>query len=260
VEIKMELENYPDIQPLLDEILAALQAVLDDKLRGLYLTGSLVTGGFVDGTSDIDLFALLSSDLSKEEFAALDKAHLAFVAAHPEWENGIEIVYLSEAGLATFREKRSPIAVISPGEPFNLKDAGLDWAINWFVLRQHGHVLYGPPVDEVFPDISQVQFVEDVRAQVREWGDYVANTRDSLRYQSYAVITLSRALMAVMEERQPTKEEAANWVSVFYPQWAQLIGWAMATRVEEGELTDDPLEMYAQVRAFVFFVVVEIDR
>jgi hypothetical protein len=256
----MELENYPEIQPLLDEIMAALQGLLGDKLRGFYLTGSLVTGGFVDGTSDIDLFALLSSELTTEEFAALGKAHLDLVAAHPDWENGIEIVYLSEAGLASFREKRSPIAVISPGEPFNLKDAGRDWAINWYVLRQHGHLLYGPPVDEVFPDISQAQFVEDVRAQVREWGDYVANTRESLRYQSYAVITLCRALFAVMEERQPTKEEAANWVSVFYPQWAQLIGWAMATRVEEGEIKEDPEEMYPQVKAFVFFAVVEINR
>lgn len=250
--------SHPHISPLLDEILATLQRVLEDKLRGFYLTGSLVSGGFVEGVSDMDLFALLAEELSEAEFAALEKAHLAFVAGHAEWENRLEIVYLSEEGLATFREKRSPIAVISPGEPFNIKDAGADWAINWYVLRQQGRALYGTPVEQAFPEISQAEFVADVRAQALDWGSYVENTRERVRYQAYAVVTLSRSLFAVRHAEQPSKQQAGDWVKSEYAQFGELIDWAFAIRVMDDENLPEPEESYAGVRNFVEFVLGEI--
>ncbi|MEK6256599.1 MAG: nucleotidyltransferase domain-containing protein, partial [Chloroflexota bacterium] len=59
---------YPKINALLLEILAVLRNVLGENLRGLYLYGSLVGGGFVEDVSDIDLFALLDLELNETEF------------------------------------------------------------------------------------------------------------------------------------------------------------------------------------------------
>lgn len=244
-------------ETLFEEILAALKQVLGGKLRGFYLYGSLVCGGFVDGTSDMDFFALLADELSAAEFAALDEAHSAFIAAHPEWENGLEIAYASQAALASFRERSSPIAVISPGEPFNLHEAGKDWAINWYLLRTQGRRLYGLPREQAFPEISQAQFIEDVRAQALEWGTWVEKTRDALHYQSYAALTLSRALYSITHGQQPGKQEAAEWLAEAYPQWAALIEWALAMRVAE-VAEGDAAESYARVRAFVDFVIAAI--
>ncbi len=282
--------SSPHIKAVLEEIQSSLQRVLGAKLRGLYLYGSLVTvrfrsqaepaiqefdkqtprgasqkrkssfvsEDFIDGVSDIDLCALLASGLSEAEFAALDEAHQSFAAAHPEWENRLEIAYLAEGALGTFREKRSPIAVISPGEPFHLKDAGIDWAINWYLLRKQGRALFGLPVEEVFPEISQAEFVEDLRAKALEWGNWVEKTRERVHYQSYAVITLSRALYAVRMGQQPSKRQAGDWVKNEYPQFAELIDWAFELRSMPAEKLPDPAESYQRVEAFVQFVIGEM--
>lgn len=248
----------PEINTLLSEILAALQRVLKDNLHGLYLFGSLVSGDFSEGISDIDLFALLNAHLNEDEFDELDKAHNAFINQNPAWEHRLEIAYLAEDALATFRTHRSPIAVISPGESFNIKDAGQDWAINWYILRQGGQALFGPPVDEVFPHISQQEFVDIVRAQAIEWGDWLPRTRDSERYQAYAVLTLCRALYAVRTGEQPSKPVAGNWVKGEFPQWTELIDWAFAMRVGQVEADLDTDATYARVEAFVQFIIAEI--
>jgi predicted nucleotidyltransferase len=55
----MTITPYADIDQLLVKLLANLQQILDNKLIGLYLYGSLVTGDFDTNRSDIDLLAVL---------------------------------------------------------------------------------------------------------------------------------------------------------------------------------------------------------
>jgi len=250
----MENSQY---KALFEEVLERVKRVLGEKLSGFYLYGSLVSGGFVDGTSDMDFFALLADELSASEFDELDGAHRAFIEAHPEWENRLEIAYASQAALASLREKRSPIAVISPGEPFNIHEASEDWAINWYLLRTQGRRLYGMACEDAFPAISKAEFIEDVRAQAIEWGGWVEKTRELLYYQSYAVITMSRALYTIEHGEQPGKQEAADWVAVNFPEWAELIEWALNTRVAE-EPDGDAAQNYTLVTAFVQFVIGQI--
>jgi predicted nucleotidyltransferase len=110
------LTPYPDIDKLLNDLLHQIRPILDKKLVGLYLYGSLVSGDFDRGISDFDLLAATKTDIDSHEFERLDELHLDFVNNHPEWDNRIEIAYLSVAGLKTFKTKVSRIAVISPGE------------------------------------------------------------------------------------------------------------------------------------------------
>src|SRR6478672_8075629 len=126
----IEPTPYADVNELLAQLLAAMQGVLGPKLVGVYLYGSLVTGDFDHGSSDVDLLAALSADLDAPELAALHQMHQAFADTHQYWAGRIEVAYISVAGLQTFRTQRTPIAVISPGEPFHLKDAGKDWLLN----------------------------------------------------------------------------------------------------------------------------------
>ena len=60
---------YPQIGALLDELLTQMQAVLGDKLVGVYLYGSLVVGDFYDAISDVDLQGLVDSDWVAFTFA-----------------------------------------------------------------------------------------------------------------------------------------------------------------------------------------------
>ena len=137
----MHLTSYPDVDKLLNELLSQIRQILGDKLVGLYLYGSLVSGDFHEGVSDFDLLVATATDIDDTEFDRLHKLHLDFVDDHPEWDNRVEVAYLSVAGLETFKTKASQIAVISPGEPFNVKQAGRDWLINWWLVRERGRTL-----------------------------------------------------------------------------------------------------------------------
>jgi predicted nucleotidyltransferase len=48
---------------LIDELSTRIQVSLGDRLRGLYLFGSMVAGDFDVETSDIDLLAIVESDI-----------------------------------------------------------------------------------------------------------------------------------------------------------------------------------------------------
>src|SRR5712692_9867949 len=111
----MQETPYADINRLLENLLSQMRHILQEKLVGLYLYGSLTTGDFDPESSDIDLLAATSSDVSETEFEALRAMHRDFARDHPEWEDRVEVAYLSVTALRTFRSERSPIAVISPG-------------------------------------------------------------------------------------------------------------------------------------------------
>ncbi|HEV8192839.1 MAG TPA: nucleotidyltransferase domain-containing protein, partial [Ktedonobacterales bacterium] len=119
--------------------------MLGAKLVGCYLFGSVVTGDYDPGVSDSDLLAVLSSEIDEAEYVALRDMHQHFVRTHPYWDNHVEIAYLSMEALRTFRTKSSTIGITSPGEPFHRKEAGIDWLINWYLVREADVALLGPP-------------------------------------------------------------------------------------------------------------------
>jgi len=207
-----------------------LPAVLGEQLIGIYLFGSLVWGDFDEDTSDIDILVVLTHDVDADLFATLDAFHDELALQYPYWAGRIELVYISLAALDSFKEKRSPIAVISPGEPFNIKDAGLDWLINWYTIRDQSQVLYGPRPTTIIPLITRQEFTDAVRMQVDEWGDWVEHARDSRPSQAYTILTMCRALYAWQEGIQTSKRVAAEWAMQQLPDQASIIANALEWR------------------------------
>src|SRR6188768_3271216 len=57
-----------------------MQTVLEQKLVGVYLYGSLVWGDFDQESSDIDLLVATACDIDDQEFSNLHRMQLDFVA------------------------------------------------------------------------------------------------------------------------------------------------------------------------------------
>jgi predicted nucleotidyltransferase len=210
-----------EIEALLGRLTDEIQRTVRASLVGLYVYGSLVTGDFDKSRSDIDLLAVVDSDVDGDTLDRLDMMHARFVEDYPAWEDRIEVAYVPAPALWNFRIRTDQIAVVSPGEPFHLKAAGKDWLINWYMVREVGVTLCGPP-RALIPEISQSEFVEAVRKQAAEWKEWVYKMRTP-GAQSYAVLTLCRALYSHTHGRQASKKRAALWAQARLPQWAPLI-------------------------------------
>ena len=71
---------YPDVNAVLHELLAGVQAILGDHFVGLYLHGSLAIGDFNPHRSDIDFVVVTAGELPDEMLPALEAMH-----AHGRW-------------------------------------------------------------------------------------------------------------------------------------------------------------------------------
>jgi hypothetical protein len=221
---------YPHVNRVLDELLAGIQGVLGDKLVGLYLFGSLVTGSYDDGISDVDLLAATAADVDDEELEALRRMHHRLVERRPEWDDRIEVAYLSTTGLQTFKTQTSRLAIISPGEPLHAVAAGRDWLLNWYPVLAAGVALFGPPPRDVIAPISQAEYLDEVRKHAMSWGESWGSPRDR-GGQSYAILTMCRTLHTHRTGNHTSKLLAASWSQRELPEWSDLIHDALATRM-----------------------------
>lgn len=243
---------HPEVDKVLNALCEGILGILGDRLAGLYLYGSLVTGDFDLAVSDVDLLVVVGSDLTAQEFAQLNERHTIVSAAYPAWNDRIEIAYLSAEALKTYRTETSLIAVISPGEPFHFKEAGADWLINWWVVRSQGVALYGPPAATVIDPIGDDEFIAAVRTQVADWQTWVFHMTQR-KSQAYAILTMCRALYACGNGRQVSKRQAAAWAAARYPAWAPLIQNALIWRSAEEEAPVDHAATFPETEAFVRF-------
>ncbi len=250
----MQPTPYPYINTLLADVLAHMHMILGARLMGLYLYGSLVTGDFDDNASDIDLLAAVASDITTSEFDALNHMHHALIVTYPHWVDRLEIAYLALDALKTFKQKTSQIAIISPGEPFNIKDAGKDWLVNWYMVREKGVVLYGVPPTSIIDAISQEEFLQCIKNHARSWREWMqdAHTRPA---QAYAILTMCRSLYTCKHGEQISKLQAARWAQQQLPQWSNLIQQALLWRQAWREEVPNPEATLPATQQFVYFVI-----
>jgi hypothetical protein len=251
----MHPTTYPHINDVLAVLLARMQTIFNERLVGLYLYGSLVTGDFDNGVSDIDLLAATSDDINEKQFDALNEMQSDMVLRYPQWNNRLEIAYMSLNALKTFKTQTSNIAIISPGEPFHFKEAGKDWLLNWYIVREKGFTLFGPPPQKIIEPISKAEYLQAVKAQVSDWRDWINQIPHSRSWQAYAILTMCRALYTAKNGEQASKTQAAVWAEHELPEWFDLIKSALLWRQAWREKVVDPEATFPETQRFVKLII-----
>src|SRR5271166_3046323 len=137
----MELKTltpYDVINTLLADWVQGVKHILGNKVIGLYLSGSLAYGDFVPDRSDIDLEAVVRSPLTESELKLIEHLHREIDKRYPEWAKRTECSYVP---LDLMQEVTPPTKprpwwgfdTLYPAAP-----AGNEWAINHYLLSQHG--------------------------------------------------------------------------------------------------------------------------
>ena len=252
--------EHADVNGILGVLLDETRQILGDRLVGLYLYGSLVTGDFDRESSDLDLLAVTSSDIDRDEFARLDKMHQDFDNRYPQWKGRLEIAYVSAGALKTYKSRASNIAIISPGEPFHVKEAGKDWLINWYIVREKGIALFGPPPGAIIDPVTREEFLRHVADQTREWRAWIVHSEygHTRPYQAYAILTMCRALYALSNGEQASKKQAALWAARAFPEWSTLINNALAWRTAWRDEDVDDEATFPETVRFVHFAIDQI--
>lgn len=250
--------EFLTVNRLLTELLFGWQSILKGNLLGVYVYGSLVWGDFDETTSDIDVFVALNQEITPQEFEALDNLHNELVKDFPVWNDRIEVAYASYKMLQHYKTGIGRIAVISPGESFNIKNAGTDWLINYYLLQNKSLILYGPKPKSIIAPVSNSEFVAHVKKQAIEWQEWVVHTKDSLGYQYYAVLTLCRAMYVIHHHEQGSKLKAGIWATTQFPKWQALIQRALTKTGLSDASYDFIEETYQEVTAFVDEIIKHI--
>jgi predicted nucleotidyltransferase len=217
------------IQPVVSTLVASIREIFGGRLISIYVYGSAVYGEFDPGVSDLDLTSVLTDDATESDLATLEAMHDRISATHPGWGHRIEVQYISLDALRSFRECRSRIANISPGEPLHFIEAGTDWLMNWYLITHFGRTLTGPEATTIFPEISDREFVESIREHASRLVGYVG-TQTGSQDQSYPILTSCRALYTHRTGSHVSKARAAAWAAEAFPQWKPAIDDALLWR------------------------------
>lgn len=254
---------YPKINKLLANLLSQIQKILGNKFVGLYLYGSATAGDFDQSVSDLDLLAVIERDITEQEFSILEKMHSDFAVKYPKWKDRIEVAYLPAEGLREFKNRRSRITIISPGEPLNIKTAGNDWLINWFDVQENGIVLFGPNQTTFIPYISKAEYMSSIKERTNSWLQRIKSYDDksSLGSLAFTVFTMCRALYGYKIGEQTSKKQAVLWLTKEFPEWGPLIdeatGWR---RAQWDDIQKKDAAALPKVIEFVNFVTGQISE
>lgn len=250
----MTITPNAEVNDLVANIQTRLRELLGETLVGIYIFGSLASESFDPGVSDVDLLVVTATALVEADYAKLQQMHAVLVSRFKQWDNRIEVAYLSRDALKTFREKTSEIGIVSPGEPFHRVAAGSDWLMNWYDVRENAIIVSGPDPKTLIGPISHFELNACIR-------DYTKHFPERLRHNlrrgsdAYAVLTMCRSLYTKLMGAPTTKKRAAHWATSKYPQWQHLIANAQKWRLAaDNEATNSP-EVHAQVEGFVSFTI-----
>jgi len=93
---------YDGVNAVLAELLAGVQAILSDRLLGMYLYGSFALGDFDPEGSDVGFLAVTGEELPEAIVAALRALHERIFALDSLWAKELEGSYVSRAALCRF--------------------------------------------------------------------------------------------------------------------------------------------------------------
>lgn len=194
-------------QPLADHVLAELRAELGDDLVAVWVHGSAVLGGFVDGRSDLDLLVVVTDDVERD-WRSVGLA-LTRVAAE---RTALELSIIRR-GLAESPAAPWPFvlhATVDGGrrrETKVLLDEGrgdADLLLHLAVSRAAGATLHGPSAAELVPELDR----DEVVAQIAEELAWAVDNAD----EGYAVLNACRALRYAETGELVSKVEGGEWL------------------------------------------------
>lgn len=249
---------YADVNAILEELLTAVRAILNDRFVGLYLAGSLASGDFDYDTSDIDFLAATAVPPTAQQFAELEQMHDRIGTMDNKWAIELEGAYIPLAALRRYDPENATHPYIDRGAS-NLRWEHLDtdWVIHYHVLNAAGIALAGPAVQTLVDPVSPAQLRQAVKDLMDVWWLPMIEDGSKLAhdgYRAYAIMTMCRMLVTAQTGSVVSKPVAARWVMETQDgRWRSLAAAALEWSGAEVQAS------LSEVQAFIQFTRRSLD-
>jgi hypothetical protein len=231
---------YPEIDAILAALLSESRALLGDDLFGLYLFGSLTSGGFDEDTSDIDFVVVTRSDPTARQ-AEVGALNRRIQASGSPWAAKLEGSFLPLRVFEDFNPAGTMFPTIGMGGWYGLDHKGIERALQRSMLREHGIALAGPEPRSFIAPVDPQALKAETLDVLHGWWQSQLDDPERLKrrgYQAYAVLTMCRMLYTLETGDVTSKPAAARWArSRLAERWRGPIDRALIWR--DGDGVDD---------------------
>lgn len=238
--------SYAEVNTLL----LTLLAILESRLVGFYLHGSLSLGDFDPEASDVDFLVVTTEELSGEVLDELHMMHHEIAISGLPYANSLEGSYIPCAALRRYDPRNARHPAISVNRQLQVKHHKSSGIIDRYIVREHGIILWGPSPKTLIDAISPQQLREAVFALLDEYWEKQDTEPEEWfprHYQAYAVLSMCRVLYTLQYGTVIPKPQAAAWaVQTLEPAWKSLIERALNWRHQHEK--GDPTETLAFIR------------
>ncbi len=230
-------------EELLRGFVECSKELLRENLAGVYLHGSAAMGCFNPEKSDIDLIIVVDQPLSDSVKRAYMDMVVKYNALGPA--KGIEMsivlreacrpfvyptpyeLHFSAGHLDSFRA--DPEACIR-----RMKGLDKDLAAHFTMIKKRGRCLYGLPVNEVFAEVPEQDYMDSL------WYDVGEAPEQITEYTMYLTLNLARVLAYKEEKLILSKKEGGEWALLHLPlEYHPLIEDALREYSETAEIIYD---------------------
>ncbi|HEU4812015.1 MAG TPA: aminoglycoside adenylyltransferase domain-containing protein [Nocardioides sp.] len=193
----------------------------DGLVTGLYLRGGIGFGEWVPGQSDVDFVATLAQRPSDAEVAALERAHAAVGAAHPDLHFDGPHVLASDLAVDP---RGCPDVPCVLGRLFEAETAVHDATIAWHELALNGLTVTGPPLETLGVWTSPEALEEFTRNNLDTYWRANAEALQAMPSEgarldacSWCVLGVARLHHLLVTGEMTTKSAAGRWGLSHYP-------------------------------------------
>ncbi len=234
VDPRVLLAGGPSISAFLEGFTESMRTALSHQFTGAYLHGSLTTGSFNPRTSDIDVLVTTRRLTDGPINERLHEEYEGMLGRDADrWAELLDATFVPVAWLRRSGVPAEDVASLHPGEGFAVEPLGPEFVIQKYMVRRYGVCLAGAPPRRIIAPVSGAELREAQLGTLRaRWAPQLEFPGRLLvrAYQTYAVVTMCRALYVLARGEVVPKPEAATWVlqSPGFVAWHPLVQSAIA--------------------------------
>ncbi|WP_349409943.1 aminoglycoside adenylyltransferase domain-containing protein [Pseudalkalibacillus sp. SCS-8] len=215
--MKYDWNDSPsNIRDFVFNLISKIKQIIDGNYIGFYLHGSLAMGGFNPDRSDLDVIVATNEQISIENKRKLAKLFISY-SNNPF---PIEISFLNKEQLDNWKHpslfdfhfseywRERYEKDLSKGQWSYINEyigTDPDLAAHLYILNYRGICIDGRPIAEIFPTISQTDYISSIKGDYREC---LVNLEDDPIYCS---LNMLRVFMYIKSGIVASKQEAGEW-------------------------------------------------